>query len=374
MTAAAPCRDAPGSPAGPKNQVLYTLQAYRGLAAVLVLLFHVNLLTTKAFRPSAIGSLFHFGHAGVQFFFVLSGFIIFFIHEKDCGRWERIRPYLQKRFIRVYPIYWITTLAFLPVFLLVPGFGKPYHRELGSLILSLLLIPQTHLPHLSVAWTLCHEVLFYLLFIGALLHKRTGLGVMCLWFLSIIAAQCWWHGALPYPASFFFSLNNLLFGLGILAANLCKLRLPRSLGVVMFLLGNAMFLTAGAFENRLGGTVEYLLPYGIAAFFIVLGGVMEPVNQMFKNRRALLFLGDASYAVYLIHFYLLSFACKIVVGLHLIDKVPLFVCFFLIAATGLAGGLLYRVTVEAPFLRFAHSGFSRESISAIWRRSEKKSH
>ena len=44
---------------------------------------------------------------GVNFFFVPSGFIIFFAHAKDVGRPARIGTYLWRRFARVYPTYWV---------------------------------------------------------------------------------------------------------------------------------------------------------------------------------------------------------------------------------------------------------------------------
>jgi len=51
-----------------------------------------------------------FGHAGVDFFFVLSGFIIFFVHGKDIGKPSRLPHYVWRRFIRIYPVYWAVTL------------------------------------------------------------------------------------------------------------------------------------------------------------------------------------------------------------------------------------------------------------------------
>ena len=59
--------------------MLLSIQVFRGLAALLVLLFHASLIVEKSkyFDQTSIETIFHFGDAGVDFFFVLSGFIIY---------------------------------------------------------------------------------------------------------------------------------------------------------------------------------------------------------------------------------------------------------------------------------------------------------
>jgi peptidoglycan/LPS O-acetylase OafA/YrhL len=54
-----------------------------------------------------VGTPFRWGDAGVEFFFVLSGFIIASAHAGDISRPARLIPYLQRRIIRIYPPYWI---------------------------------------------------------------------------------------------------------------------------------------------------------------------------------------------------------------------------------------------------------------------------
>ena len=56
--------------------------------------------------------------SGVDIFFVLSGFIIYFIHAKDIGRPQRIYNFAKKRLSRVYPAYWVVLLGVLPIYLL----------------------------------------------------------------------------------------------------------------------------------------------------------------------------------------------------------------------------------------------------------------
>ncbi len=67
----------------------------------------------EGFGPFPASGLFAFGHAGVDFFFVLSGFIILHVHAGDIGRPVRLGHYLQRRFTRVYPFYWVVFLLAL---------------------------------------------------------------------------------------------------------------------------------------------------------------------------------------------------------------------------------------------------------------------
>ena len=50
---------------------------------------------------------FQFGHAGVDLFFVISGFVILFVHWEDIGRPQRISRYAGRRLTRILPIYWV---------------------------------------------------------------------------------------------------------------------------------------------------------------------------------------------------------------------------------------------------------------------------
>ena len=70
------------------------------------------------FDPSR--RLFDFGHAGVEFFFVLSGFIILHIHWKDLGHPSRFSSFAGKRFLRIYPMYWLVLAAIIPVYFFSP--------------------------------------------------------------------------------------------------------------------------------------------------------------------------------------------------------------------------------------------------------------
>ncbi len=156
--------------------MLRCLQACRAAAALLVVLFHTSegiVALPKYFAARPFGALFAFGGAGVDFFFVLSGFIIAHVHGGDVGRPERLRAYLTKRLTRIYPTYWAVLLPVLLVFLAVPSFGKGHERDPLVMFCSLVLLPLANSePVLIVSWSLCYEVLFYGLFAGLIASRR----------------------------------------------------------------------------------------------------------------------------------------------------------------------------------------------------------
>jgi peptidoglycan/LPS O-acetylase OafA/YrhL len=84
---------------------LDAIQFARAVAAILVVLYHANRMLVLYIGQSTLGAQFVFGESGVDFFFVLSGFIIFYVHGDDLGRPDRLGRYLWRRFSRIYPIY-----------------------------------------------------------------------------------------------------------------------------------------------------------------------------------------------------------------------------------------------------------------------------
>lgn len=142
---------------GEKKKTLLTIHYFRGIASLLVILHHITGIMSLQFNYDYLNGYFNPGWSGVDFFFVLSGFIISYIHLGDFGKKTELKPFLSKRLIRVYPVYWVVTFLYLPIFLM-------YGDNNVSIIKSLILFPQTSHPVLEVGWTLCYEMFFYFVF------------------------------------------------------------------------------------------------------------------------------------------------------------------------------------------------------------------
>ena len=142
------------------------VQAARAVAALMVVLYHATrgLSLPQYLGYIPFGNSFGFGHAGVDFFFVLSGFIIMHAHAADIGKPDRLYAYLWRRATRIYPIYWVTSYTDPGE----PGFSFPWilpaRLAPSHMVHSLLLLPEAIEPLVGVCWTLRSEILFYIVF------------------------------------------------------------------------------------------------------------------------------------------------------------------------------------------------------------------
>jgi peptidoglycan/LPS O-acetylase OafA/YrhL len=327
--------------------MLALVQGYRGLAACLVVLYHAAGAAQGYFGDSAPLHAFGFGWAGVQFFFVLSGFIILHIHRDDVGTPSRVVPYLKKRAIRIYPPYVLLTLLLAPAWLLVPSFGEPYHKDVWALALSILLVPQPHYPHLGVAWTLIHEVMFYFVFAVLILHRRMGLAALGIWFAAVIVANVFFT-PLGFPATYMLSVNNLLFGFGMLVA-MCK----RDFGWPLFIAANAGFLIVGAFAD--GHSNALILAFGAFSAAILLCARRLDSHFSVRPWQA---LGDASYSIYLIHYPVISVVCKVLNSAGVRGTLA---AFAIGVTAALIAGFAFHRFVEVPLLNYFRGQLRRES-------------
>src|SRR5574343_121942 len=103
-----------------------------------VLLHHLSRLVLAKDHFDFFDSALHFGYLGVDFFFVLSGFIIYHIHAKDIGQPQKITPYLLKRFIRLYSIFWVVMIPVMSIVIILPSFDfGGVDKSLGGIISTL---------------------------------------------------------------------------------------------------------------------------------------------------------------------------------------------------------------------------------------------
>lgn len=306
--------------------MLRSLQAGRALAALMVLLFHLGPTVRHYFGAAPL--YVPFGHAGVDFFFVLSGFIITAAHRADVGRPERLGRFLWKRFVRIYPVYWIVFLAaFAGAFRLVD-------LSPAAFLHALLLTPTGVAPVISVAWSLQWEVIFYLLFGALIVHPLLAAVAL----VGVVAS------GLPEAPMYMG-----LFLAGVLAALVAD-RPERLPGRSLAALGAAIFGLACVHDVLSG--VKPTAWLGVGAAVAIVGLVRaERAGHAFGGGQWMQLLGDASYSIYLIHYPLISAGCKLATALGLRGPAwGMAVYPVLLAATLLAGVGLH-LAVEKPLLR-----------------------
>jgi peptidoglycan/LPS O-acetylase OafA/YrhL len=319
----------------------------RGIAALMVVFHHAgNIIQQKRFYGHAIWNnhLSNF-NVGVDFFFVLSGFIISWVHWGDVGQPAKLKSFVLKRFLRIYPLYWTLLIPLVALYLLFPSAGYPEQHQPRTIFLSFLLLPDVTQPVLGVAWTLTYEVFFYALFALLIVFGRKFLAVLALWCAAIIYFQ--FNPLIRlFPWSFFFSPLNMEFLAGMAVAVWLKHnRMP--LPTVVALVGAAAFLYFMLFRLDIQ-TINAVgrLALGLSSVAIILGLVEVERRMPVRVHPILLLLGTASYAVYLIHPMVLSGLINAGFKVGMVTRVPaeLFVVCAAVAAASIGVG--YHLLVE----------------------------
>ena len=191
------------------------------LAAIAVVLYHANLIVAGRLGAGAALPL-DFASHGVDFFFILSGFVICFAHAGDVGRPERLRDYAVKRAVRLYPIAWVVVLCYV----VLRAAAGHWPKSAWAVINSLTFLPGSVEPIPGVIWTLRHEVLFYCLFAAVIASRRLGLAVLALWLLGCAGASVAALTGHPAPGLLPFFLSayhfDFLLGAGLAALHARK--------------------------------------------------------------------------------------------------------------------------------------------------------
>ncbi len=338
---------------------LLGVEASRGFAALLVVTVHASRLLAGPRFSGALpfGGLFRFGHAGVDFFFVLSGFIITYVHATDAGRPTQFEAYVRKRLTRIYPTYWVALAIMIGLMVVSPTPGRP-EQQIGNLLSSILLVPWPTEPLLGVAWSLKHEMLFYALFGVVVLHRRAGQFVLAGWgALTVLnIAETWMSGTPLFHGlwgSLVFRIFNAEFFFGIAVAALIRrgwIRRPRTAAVI----GLVLFLGCGIYESfgpaRPAEWPPRHLAYAAGAALMLYGLAGAELAGRLRPPRPLVTLGAASYSLYLVHVIVLLFVrqAALVVRPHL--ALPAEVWFAISVASAVFAGLLFWRHIEQPLL------------------------
>ena len=161
---------------------LKLVQILRAIAASMVVFNHFNIAYSNCNRYSFFfnSGLGHLGEAGVDLFFVISGFIMFYTQcpnpETQKGSFSTAIQFLKKRILRIMPLYWFWTTVLLLLWATNIAF-KEQHFNFKFITCSYFLIPyfSSHAgfrPLLEQGWSLAYEMYFYLIFAIVLIFRR----------------------------------------------------------------------------------------------------------------------------------------------------------------------------------------------------------
>lgn len=256
------------------------------------------------------------GQAGVDLFFVISGFIMV------VTTWSSpISPggFMLRRMIRIAPTYWIYTTLLALVVVVFPSALK-LNVTPGHYLYSLLFIPHMSpfnqvAPLLQPGWTLNYEMFFYLVFAVTLTSSAAYRVVVVTLLLGGLIVAGWLFPPtdpvlLTYTSPL---MLEFVFGaaIGHLYATSRLDRLGAAAGWSMMAAGAALAVSATAFILPTRPLFDFsdatsrVTTYGVAGALMVMGAVAsETAARRTEPSRPLQFLGlvgDASYSLYLTH-------------------------------------------------------------------------
>jgi exopolysaccharide production protein ExoZ len=309
-----------------------SIQHLRGWAALSVALFH-------ACQWSQVD--FGVGAAGVDVFFVISGFVMWTV---TAGQSVAPLAFLRRRVLRVAPLYWIVTLFLVAGALLVPQRFPEVEPEPGHVLLSLAFIQHINpaglpFPILPPGWTLNYEAVFYLVFAACLLlpeQRRLAALTMA---LSVLAVA-----GFAWPPGYVMLLNPMFlqFLVGAWLGRLAQERMlpERTLGWTM--LGGGLSLFVIIWLSAIDPDLWRPMVWGVPAALVVAGAISVEADGGWPRWRWLGLLGDASYSLYLTHTLTIG-ALAMTIGAW---NPPLFIPLAMIVAV--VGGLASYVLIERP--------------------------
>ena len=304
------------------------------------------------------------GWAGVDVFFVISGFIMVHATGPDYDRPGGRRRFLAHRVARVVPLYWLMTLAFLGVALAAPrALGDAgAAANPGYLAASFLFWPVARadgglLPLYGLGWTLNYEMFFYAVFAAGLGAGRARTVAWAGSVFALLVAVGVLVRPLPAPLAFWSDPIVLEFLLGA-ALGLLHARGVRLGGVPRLALALAAVAAGAVFAGGAGSGVGRLASAGLPAAMLVAAAALARPGAV-GAPRPLVVLGDASYALYLVHPFALRAVREAVVRLGLAPMLGGAGVGALMLAASVAAAILTWRLVERPLTRRLRSLLDR---------------
>jgi len=305
---------------------------------------------------------FNFGGAGVDIFFVLSGFIITYTSKKALASSSNYGSFLKRRAIRIFPTYWIIISGFLLLQILLPTLYRTHYQLNAVNLLSTYLLLPDHIMVNGVSWTLSYELFFYFLFSFAFLirNKLALLILSCIYVLCIIAMPLL-HidmGQANGWIKMMFHPMNVEFFIGVAIVFLLP-AINKSTAIACICFGTAWFIAGALYANSghalFGSPFNRVVLFGVPSFFIIMGIVKYEIAAQVNVHSILVSLGEASYSLYLIHLPLVFASIKILARLHISSPLVIHILIMLVVIMICAISIFFFKWVEKPMINKLNS-------------------
>jgi len=367
------------------SPLITNVQALRGIAALAVFIAHtVGAERDYGGGETLLPDFLHMGVTGVDLFFLISGFVMVYVTGQNHGQLtdnsipdqsnsspsqnhnnhlggngiNQAIQFFYRRAARIYPLYWVLTIALL---LAYAGkkilFGED--TQIDNYIASFLLIPSSQFPIIPVGWTLVHEMYFYAVFAFLLLFPRKFLPIFFgAW--AVLLALGWSSGLYKTNPLTGIMLSPLTFEFiaGAIIAMACqrgfcpapKIMLGAGLtALIILLIPMSSSLYPDAVTDHRIRSAIFTLPYGLALW----GAVGIEWQSQIKAPQWLKRLGDASYALYLVHipmFLIIGKILSLFARPGILDNIILIGVYL---TAGIFASLLIHDYIERPLINLA---------------------
>lgn len=322
---------------------MISVQILRAIAALMVVVLHI--LNKSVANGDLAANPFIKGEAGVDLFFIISGFIMSYI---TANKNTTAVGFISNRIIRIIPLYWtITTVAMIGFMIFPTSINWGGDLEV-SIFDSYFLTPSYDALLVPVAWTLRFEFLFYFIFSACLLSS-TDSRKTCIAMLLLLSA-CSLYKSNNLYLSFITSPLLIEFAMGMISfyfyGNKTKWQ------SLTWIAGIAALLMFSEAKNDL----ERVFVYGLPMMLVFVGVVSNETliaNSDYFIVRLLKKCGDASYSIYLTHFFIIGLVSKCFNYLGIEHSIVLFIGFSFIGS--IFCGLISYAFIEVPLTSKAKS-------------------
>ncbi|WP_082643166.1 acyltransferase [Methylobacterium sp. GXS13] len=353
--------------------ILIEVQILRAVAALMVVWHHARheaeLMAARGAGPALDPGTLLPWWGGVDLFFVISGLVIVHASGRLFGApGGRVR-FLAHRVARVVPLYWLVSLLYLALALARPdllGDAATLVRVPGTILAGFLFWPAARpdgivQPLYGLGWTLNYEAFFYALFaLGLGFGRRGAVAWLALALVTLVAVGVLVPG-LPVPVRFWANpiVLEFLLGAGLALAHREGFAPKRALrlgSAILGCLGLSLAARLLVGDGAADGVLRPLL-VGLPACLLVAAALgpkrsAAQVAALPVLMRGLVRLGDASYALYLVHPFALRLGREALLRVGLAPALHPWGSLVAMLALSVVAGLLVRRCVEGPLTRW----------------------
>lgn len=354
-----------------QSNLLHSIQVLRGVAALMVVISHIGAVERKyGFSGQNLLARADIGQAGADLFFLISGFIMVVTMARRFGNPSEIGPFLIRRFMRIYPIYWVFVLVICLAQAVRPEWVNSSYPGETRYLTSFLLLPAPGVPVMMVAWTLEYEVAFYLIFaVLMFLPFRWLLPLLSLFFGLLVL-----FGEFVFTDGFWpgWAMRPILLEF-LLGAALGHLHLQKRWGFGWLLTFTGIVLwviaTMGPASQPIRGFgdafLERPISFGIPAGLLLYGLVSLEKKIGVKFPMFLQRLGDSSYSLYLSHVLVISVGGRLWLAGGFNQWPINFLLITVVLILALLVGWLIHVLIEKPLISFLQKRWLKDTRKVL---------